>query len=54
MSEKGREAGLTLFTDKKICLKESEVWQKVISSKIIVGALVTQGLPSSFLSRRVA
>ena len=53
MSEKGREAGLTLFTDKKICLKESEVWQKVISSKIIV-TLVTQGLPSSFLSRPVA
>ena len=30
---------------KKICLKESEVWQKVISNKIIV-TLVTQGLPS--------
>ena len=30
---------------KKICLKESEVWRKVISNKIIV-TLVTQGLPS--------
>ena len=38
---------------KKICLKESEVWRKVISNKIIV-TLVTQGLPSSFLSRPVA
>ena len=36
-----------------ICLKESEVWQQVISNKIIV-MLVTQGLPSSFLSRPVA
>ena len=35
---------------KKICLKESEVWRKVISNKIIV----TQGSPSSFLSRPVA
>ena len=34
---------------KKICLKESEVWQKVISNKITV-TLVTQGLQSSFLS----
>ena len=38
---------------KKICLKESEVWRKVISNKISV-TLVTQGLPSSFLSRPVA
>ena len=36
----------------KICLKESEVWRKVIANKIIV-TLVTQGLPSSSLSRRV-
>ena len=36
-----------------ICLKESEVWQQVISNKIIV-TLVTQGLLSSFLSRPVA
>ena len=28
---------------KKICLKESEVWRKVISNKVIV-TLVTQGL----------
>ena len=32
---------------------ESKVWRKVISNKIIV-TLVTQGLPSSFLSRPVA
>ena len=38
---------------KKICLKESEVCQKVVSKKIIV-TLVTQGLLSSFLSRPVA
>ena len=38
---------------KNICLKESEVWRKVISNKIIV-TLVTQGLPSSFFSRTVA
>ena len=38
---------------KKICLKESEVWRKVISNKTSV-TLVTQGLPSSFLSRPVA
>ena len=37
----------------KNCLKESEVWRKVISNKVIV-TLVTQGLPSSFLSRPVA
>ena len=37
---------------KKICLKENEVWRKVISNKIIV-TLVTQSLPSSFLSRPV-
>ena len=33
--------------------KESEVWRKVISSKIIV-TVVTQGLSSFFLSRPVA
>ena len=38
---------------KKICLKECEVWRKVFSNKIIV-TLVTQGLPSSFLSFPVA
>ena len=38
---------------KKICYKESEVWRKVVSNKIIV-TLVTQGLPSSLLSRPVA
>ena len=44
---------------KKICFqtdlffkKESDVWRKVISSKIIV-TVVTQGLTSSFLSRPV-
>ena len=34
---------------KKLCLRESEVWRKVISNKIIV-TLITQGLPSSFFS----
>ena len=34
---------------KKICLKESDVWRKVTPKKIVV----TQGLPSSFLSRPV-
>ena len=34
-------------------LKECEVWRKVSSNKIIV-TLVTKGLPSSFLTRRVA
>ena len=38
---------------KKICLKESDVWRKVISNKIVV-TVVTQGLLSSFLSRPVA
>ena len=38
---------------KKICLKESDVWRKVISNKIVV-TVVTQGLSSSFLSRPVA
>ena len=33
--------------------KESEVWRKVVSNKIIV-TLVTQDLPSSLLSRPVA
>ena len=35
--------------NKNICLKESEVWRKVISKKIIV-MLVIRGLLSSFLS----
>ena len=51
-----RDIHLTLtFTSlyKKIRLKESEVWRKVVSNKIIV-TLVTQGLPSSFLSCPVA
>ena len=38
---------------KKICLKESEGWCKVISRKIIV-TLFTQGLPSSLLYHPVA
>ena len=46
-----RHCFLVLY--KKICLNESEVWRKVVSNKIIV-TLVTQGLPSSFLSRPVA
>ena len=38
-----------------MCLKESEVWQKVVSTKNKINVrLVTQGLPSSFLSRSVA
>ena len=42
-----------LFLYKKISLKECDVWRKVFPNKIIV-TLVTQGLPSSFLSRPVA
>ena len=38
---------------KNFCLKESEVWQKVTSNKIIV-MLATHALPSSILSRPVA
>ena len=38
---------------KKICLKKDEVWRKVISKEIVV-TLVTQGLPSFFLSRSAA
>ena len=38
---------------KKICLKESDGWRKVISNKFVV-TVVAQGLPSSFLSRPVA
>ena len=38
---------------KKICLKECEVWRKDFSSKIIF-TLVTQDLPSSFVTRPVA
>ena len=37
---------------KKICLKEGEDWRKSFSNKIVT--LVTQGLPSFFLSRPVA
>ena len=51
-----RDLHLTLmfsFFWKKDLFKKSEVWQKVISNKIIV-SLVTQGLPSSSLSRPVA
>ena len=51
-----RDLHLTLMFSgfyKNICLKESEVWRKVISNKNIV-TLVTDGLPSSFLSRPVA
>ena len=33
---------------KKICLKESDGWRKVISNKFVV-TVVTQGLPSSCL-----
>ena len=45
----------SMFSDlyKKICSKESEVWRKVISNETIV-TLVTQGLPTFFLSRPVA
>ena len=35
-----------------MCLKEGEVWRKVISNKIIV-TLVTKGLPSFSVSRPV-
>ena len=38
---------------RKICLKQGEVWRKVFLNKVIV-TLVTQGLPSAFLSRPVA
>ena len=38
---------------KKICLKESDGWRKVNSNEFVV-TVVTQGLPSSFLSRPVA
>ena len=38
---------------RKICLKENEVWRKVVSNKIIV-TLVKQGLLSFLLSRPVA
>ena len=42
-----------LVFHKKSWLRKREVWRKFISNKIIV-TLVTQGLPSSFLSRPVA
>ena len=38
---------------RKMCLKENEVWRKVVSNKINVTP-VTQGLLSSFLSRPAA
>ena len=50
-----RDLHLTLMFSslyKKIRLKESEVWRKVISNKIII-TLAMQGLSSSFLSRPV-
>ena len=37
---------------KTICSKKGVVWRHVFSNKIIV-TIVTQGLPSSFLSRLV-
>ena len=51
-----RDLHLTLMFSslyKKIRLKESEVWRKVISNKIII-TLAMQGFSSSFLSRPVA
>ena len=51
-----RDLHLTLMFSslyKKIRLKASEVWRKVISNKIII-TLAMQGLSSSFLSRPVA
>ena len=51
-----RDLHLTLMFSslyKKIRLKESQVWRKVISNKIII-TLAMQGLSSSFLSRPVA
>ena len=41
-----------LIFNKKTCLKEGEVRRKRFSNKVIV-TLVTQGLPSSFLSKTV-
>ena len=38
--------------EKDLLFTEGEVWRKAFSNKIIV-KLVTQGLPSSFLSRPV-
>ena len=38
---------------KKICLKDGDGWRKVLSNKFVV-TVVTQALPSSFLSRPVA
>ena len=35
---------------RKICLKETEVWQKVVSNQIYV-TLIAEGLQSSFLFR---
>ena len=49
----GRVITCEFSLNETIRLKESEFWRKVISNKIIV-MLVTQGLPSFFLSRPVA
>ena len=43
---------VSVLLEKDLFTEEGEVWRKV-SNKIIV-TLVTQGLPSSFLSRPVA
>ena len=51
-----RDLHLTLVFSgllRNICLKQGEVWRKVFLNKVIV-TLVTQGLPSAFLSRPVA
>ena len=51
-----RDLHLTLMFSglyKKIRLKESDVWRKVTSNKIII-TLGIKGLPSSFLSRPAA
>ena len=48
-----KEALTFLFYWRCLEEKKSEVWQKFISNKLIV-TLVTQGFPSSFLSRSVA
>ena len=41
------------FLTKKICFNDGDVWWKGFSNRIIV-TLVSQGLPSSFLSSAVA
>ena len=53
-----RDLHLTLMfsglLQKKICLKEDEVWSNFFSSNKTVVTLVTQGLPSSLISSPVA